>query len=156
MGLRRSIFVPTIRTSPVSTPPTALCTIPLATQRRSKVRWTNLGGVLVLEYFIRFVLFSFPVEAPISLSGLGPFPLIVFSPGFLGSHRFYAYIWDALVPRGYVVAVTSSYDRDPLSLPDWKARDQSFMLGALFCLFVCLIVCLFVCLHCFLIRKATC
>jgi len=55
------------------------------------------------------------------------FPLIVFSPGFVQSDTFYDYLWQELVPLGYVVAVVGSYDYDPLSEPTWKARDQSFL-----------------------------
>jgi hypothetical protein len=59
------------------------------------------------------------------------YPLLVFSPGFTESHRFYQYIWTALVPSGYVVTVMSTYDFDPVSFPLWKARDQSFVLGTM-------------------------
>lgn len=67
----------------------------------------------------------FPSNAP---SG-AQYPLLVFSPGFTESHTFYEYLWTGLVPNGYVVAVMSTFDYDPISLPLWKARDQSFING---------------------------
>jgi len=56
------------------------------------------------------------------------FPLLVMSPGFIGSESFYSFLWKYLVPLGYIMAIEASYDYDPYSDPLWKAREQAYLL----------------------------
>jgi len=59
------------------------------------------------------------------------FPLIVFSPGWVQASTYYNYIWEQLVPMGYVIAMMATYDFDPNSDPWEKCYDQTFMLSYL-------------------------
>jgi len=56
---------------------------------------------------------------------------LVFSPGFIFRDTFYDYLWQTLVPLGYVMVVGGSFDYDPVSRPIWKAMDQAFWLDYL-------------------------
>jgi len=71
------------------------------------------------------------VHYPILTGPKETFPLLVFSPGFIFRDTFYDYLWQALVPLGYVMVVGGTYDYDPFSEPLGKAKDQAFFLDYL-------------------------
>jgi len=71
------------------------------------------------------------VHYPVTSSPMQQFPLLVFSPGYLGAYTYYDWVWQYFVPRGYVVAIGGSYDYDPISDPTEKGRDQAFLLDYL-------------------------
>jgi len=58
-------------------------------------------------------------------------PLVVLSPGWVQSSKWYDYIWENLVPQGYVVVVMATWDLNPSSFPIYKTYEQLFMLSHL-------------------------
>jgi len=55
------------------------------------------------------------------------FPLVVFGPGFIQSNTFYDYLWQALVPLGYVFALDGTYNYNPVYEPMKSGRNLAFL-----------------------------
>ncbi|TAH37938.1 MAG: T9SS type A sorting domain-containing protein [Bacteroidetes bacterium] len=69
-------------------------------------------------------------DVPLSLITSGKFPLIVFGHGFLMSWDSYAYLWQALVPEGYILIFpTTESGISPQHLEFGK--DLAFLVGAM-------------------------
>ncbi|GAB4304878.1 MAG: hypothetical protein Kow0097_02530 [Candidatus Bipolaricaulota bacterium] len=61
----------------------------------------------------------------------GAFPLVVFGHGYQQSYADYAYIWEALVPHGYIVAFPDKLSASPAIGIDAYARDLLFVAAAM-------------------------
>jgi len=61
----------------------------------------------------------------------GAFPLIVFGHGYQQSFADYAYIWEALVPHGYILALPDRLSASPVIGIDAYARDLLFVAAAM-------------------------
>eukprot|EP01084_Bolivina_argentea_P198521 339920_1 len=70
-----------------------------------------------------------PVEISYPVSG-GPYPVIIFAHGWEGRVRWYDYIYDNMVPHGYVVGLPASEENLGAS-GTTLARDQRYLLDYL-------------------------
>ncbi|MBC7170406.1 hypothetical protein H5T54_05715, partial [Candidatus Bipolaricaulota bacterium] len=78
----------------------------------------SVGGERIVFYGSPYGRAGLPVEVryPSSPDGAvadGAFPLVVFGHGHQQSYADYAYIWEALVPHGYIVAFPDKLSASP-------------------------------------------
>ena len=72
---------------------------------------------------------AIPIEVSYPISG-GPYPLIIFAHGWEGRVRWYDYIWDNMIPQGYVVGIPASEENLGAS-GITLAKDQRYLLDYL-------------------------
>eukprot|EP01083_Nonionella_stella_P293609 998555_1 len=70
-----------------------------------------------------------PIEVSYPVSG-GPYPVIIFAHGWEGRVRWYDYIYDSMVPHGYVVGLPASEENLGAS-GTTLAKDQRYLLDYL-------------------------
>ncbi len=69
-------------------------------------------------------------NVPLSISSTAKFPLIVFGHGFLMSWDSYAYLWEALVPEGYILVFPKTEAGIAPQHLEF-GRDLAFLFGAM-------------------------
>ncbi|MBC7220988.1 hypothetical protein H5T55_05910 [Candidatus Bipolaricaulota bacterium] len=77
-----------------------------------------------------------PVEvrypsSPDGAVAAGVFPLVVFGHGYQQSYADYAYVWEDLVPHGYILAFPDKLSASAAIGMDAYARDLRFVAGAM-------------------------
>lgn len=102
----------------------------------NRARPFEVGSARIVLSGSRYGVDGLPVEVrfPIVTGGVGEenvFPLIVFGHGFQHSFRDYAYLWEALVPQGYVMAFPDRLATSGYIPLDAYAHDLLFVAQAL-------------------------